>query len=62
MFILTEILLECKGDSVGVLVSGPRKMRQEVAAICSSSLEANSDKESLMMKLICQADENFHDH
>lgn len=47
MFILTEILLECKGDSVGVLVSGPRKMRQEVAAICSSSLEANLYFESI---------------
>ncbi|OAY30344.1 ferric reduction oxidase 2-like [Manihot esculenta] len=42
-----KILLECKGDSVGVLVSGPRKMRQEVAAICSSSLEANLYFESI---------------
>ncbi|XP_050222922.1 ferric reduction oxidase 2-like [Mercurialis annua] len=33
---LRKILSECKEDSVGVLVSGPRMMRQEVATICSS--------------------------
>lgn len=35
------ILSECKSSSVGVLVSGPRKMRQEVAAICSPGLANN---------------------
>ncbi|KAF2312241.1 hypothetical protein GH714_028712 [Hevea brasiliensis] len=44
---LKKILLECKGDSVGVLVSGPRKMRQELAAICSSSLVDNLHFESI---------------
>ncbi|KAK6135252.1 hypothetical protein DH2020_031024 [Rehmannia glutinosa] len=31
-----EILSECEESNVGVLVSGPKKMRQDVAAICSS--------------------------
>ncbi|KAL5567940.1 hypothetical protein UlMin_024515 [Ulmus minor] len=38
---LKNILSDCKSSSVGVLVSGPRKMRQEVAAICSSGLANN---------------------
>ncbi|KAL6127679.1 hypothetical protein ACLB2K_071042 [Fragaria x ananassa] len=33
---LQKILSDCEGSSIGVLVSGPRKMRQEVAAVCSS--------------------------
>ncbi|RDY12944.1 Ferric reduction oxidase 2, partial [Mucuna pruriens] len=33
---LAEILSGCDGSSIGVLVSGPRKMRHEVASICSS--------------------------
>ncbi|KAF5960003.1 hypothetical protein HYC85_001212 [Camellia sinensis] len=34
---LKKLILECEGSSIGVIVSGPKKMRQEVAAICSSS-------------------------
>ncbi|QCE02713.1 ferric reduction oxidase 2-like isoform X2 [Vigna unguiculata] len=34
---LRRILFEHKGSSVGVLASGPKTMRHEVAAICSSS-------------------------
>jgi len=36
-FLFTGILFEHKGSSVGVLASGPKTMRHEVAAICSSS-------------------------
>ncbi|XP_012090729.2 ferric reduction oxidase 2-like [Jatropha curcas] len=42
-----KILLECKGDCVGVLVSGPKQMRQEVAAICSSSSVQNLHFEAI---------------
>lgn len=31
-----EILSKCEGTNVGVFVSGPEKMRQDVAALCSS--------------------------
>lgn len=34
----TGMLFDCKGSSVGVLVCGPKKMRHDVAAICSSGL------------------------
>ncbi|KAK6925855.1 Ferric reductase, NAD binding domain, partial [Dillenia turbinata] len=34
---LKKILCECQGLDIGVLVSGPRKMRHEVAGICSGS-------------------------
>ncbi|XP_012851922.1 PREDICTED: ferric reduction oxidase 4-like [Erythranthe guttata] len=34
---MKKILSECEELNVGVLVSGPKKMRQEVAAICCSS-------------------------
>ncbi|XP_015878393.3 ferric reduction oxidase 2-like [Ziziphus jujuba] len=44
---LKRILLECESSSVGVLVSGPRKMRQQVAAICSSGLANNLHFESI---------------
>lgn len=44
---LKRILLERKEPSVGVLVCGPRKMRHEVAAACSSSLAQNLHFESL---------------
>ncbi|XWS50471.1 hypothetical protein CRYUN_Cryun12cG0090200 [Craigia yunnanensis] len=44
---LKKILFERKGTSVGVIVSGPRKMRQEVAAICSSGLADNLHFESI---------------
>ncbi|KAJ1378649.1 Ferric reductase, NAD binding domain [Sesbania bispinosa] len=43
---LRRLLCELKGPSVGVLVSGPKKMRQEVAAICSSDLAENLHFES----------------
>lgn len=45
--LLAEILFECKGSSVGVLVSGPKKMRHEVATICSSGLAENMHFESI---------------
>ncbi|CAK9315126.1 unnamed protein product [Citrullus colocynthis] len=38
---LPRILLECKGENIGVLASGPKKLRQEVAAICASGLAQN---------------------
>nr|KYP77111.1 hypothetical protein KK1_021382 [Cajanus cajan] len=44
---LRRILLEHKGSSVGVLASGPKIMRQEVATICSSSLAENLHFESI---------------
>ncbi|XP_061341305.1 ferric reduction oxidase 2-like isoform X2 [Gastrolobium bilobum] len=44
---LRRLLLEFKGPSVGVLVAGPKKMRQEVAAICSSVLAENLHFESI---------------
>ncbi|XP_059627466.1 ferric reduction oxidase 2-like [Cornus florida] len=44
---LKKMLLEREGSSIGVLVSGPWKMRQEVAAICSSGLANNLHFESI---------------
>ncbi|XP_010556561.1 PREDICTED: ferric reduction oxidase 2 [Tarenaya hassleriana] len=44
---LTRLLLDTKGSSVGVLVCGPKKMRHEVAAICSSGLAKNLHFESI---------------
>lgn len=41
------MLFECKESSVGVLVSGPKRMRHEVATICSSGLAANLHFESI---------------
>ncbi|KAK7274361.1 hypothetical protein RIF29_15446 [Crotalaria pallida] len=38
---LRRMLFEIKGSSVGVFSSGPKKMRQEVATICSSNLANN---------------------
>ncbi|CAL5383052.1 unnamed protein product [Camellia sinensis] len=43
---LKRILLERKESSVGVLVCGPKNMRHEVAAICSSGLAHNLHFES----------------
>ncbi|KAL1549835.1 ferric-chelate reductase (NADH) [Salvia divinorum] len=43
---LKRILLEIKESSVGALVSGPKKMREEVAAICSSGQADNLEFES----------------
>ncbi|KAL8495176.1 hypothetical protein ACS0TY_019371 [Phlomoides rotata] len=42
-----RILMEIKESSVGILVSGPKKMRQEVAAICSSGQADNLEFESI---------------
>ncbi|KAI8564867.1 hypothetical protein RHMOL_Rhmol03G0216100 [Rhododendron molle] len=42
-----KLLQECEGSSIGILVSGPKKMRQEVAAICSSSEADNLHFESI---------------
>ncbi|CAK9176896.1 unnamed protein product [Ilex paraguariensis] len=44
---LKRILFEYKGSDVGVLVCGPRKMRHEVARICSSGLAKNLHFESI---------------
>ncbi|KAG6730452.1 hypothetical protein I3843_01G078500 [Carya illinoinensis] len=44
---LKKVLLECTGSDVGVLVCGPRKMRHEVAKICSSGLAENLHFESI---------------
>ncbi|XP_019432218.1 PREDICTED: ferric reduction oxidase 2-like [Lupinus angustifolius] len=44
---LRQILFEVKGSSVKVLASGPKKMRQEVADICSSGLAKNLHFESI---------------
>ncbi|OIW04866.1 hypothetical protein TanjilG_13706 [Lupinus angustifolius] len=44
---LRQILFEVKGSSVNVLASGPKKMRQEVANICSSNLAENLHFESI---------------
>ncbi|CAK9176894.1 unnamed protein product [Ilex paraguariensis] len=43
---LKKILMECEDSHTDVLVSGPEKMRQEVAAICSSGLANNLHFES----------------
>ncbi|KAK7389920.1 hypothetical protein VNO78_25217 [Psophocarpus tetragonolobus] len=44
---LRKMLLEHKGPRVGVLASGPKIMRQEVAAICSFGLAENLHFESI---------------
>ncbi|PQQ20614.1 Ferric reduction oxidase 4 [Prunus yedoensis var. nudiflora] len=44
---LKKILLGSKESDVGVLVCGPRKMRHEVAKICSSGLADNLHFESI---------------
>ncbi|EPS59492.1 ferric-chelate reductase, partial [Genlisea aurea] len=44
---LRKILLEHKEQNTGVLVSGPQKLRHEVAKICSSRLAANLHFESI---------------
>lgn len=42
-----EILFDCKGSDVGVVVSGPKSMRHEVAKICASGLAKNLSFESI---------------
>lgn len=44
---LKRILFDCEGSSVGVLACGPKKMRHEVATICSSGLADNLSFESI---------------
>ncbi|KAB2597744.1 ferric reduction oxidase 2-like [Pyrus ussuriensis x Pyrus communis] len=44
---LKKVIFECKGSSIGVLASGPKKMRHEVATICSSGLAENLHFESI---------------
>ncbi|GFP91492.1 ferric reduction oxidase 2 [Phtheirospermum japonicum] len=44
---LERMLLEIKESNVGVLVSGPKQMRQDVAAICSSGMADNLHFESI---------------
>ncbi|CDP08776.1 unnamed protein product [Coffea canephora] len=44
---LKRILLQSKGSSVGALVCGPKQMRHDVAAICSSGLAENLHFESI---------------
>ncbi|XP_076890650.1 ferric reduction oxidase 2-like [Bidens hawaiensis] len=44
---LKRILFEQKESSVGVLVCGPKKLRHEVANICSSGLASNLHFESI---------------
>ncbi|KAG6509977.1 hypothetical protein ZIOFF_027985 [Zingiber officinale] len=44
---LKKMLLECDGSNVGVMASGPRGLRHEVADICSSGLADNLHFESI---------------
>ncbi|KAK4415918.1 Ferric reduction oxidase 2 [Sesamum alatum] len=44
---LKRILLEIKESNVGVLVSGPKEMREDVAAICSTGQADNLHFESI---------------
>ncbi|KAF7813095.1 Ferric reduction oxidase 2 [Senna tora] len=44
---LKKILDGCEGSSIGVMVSGPRKLRQEVASICASNFTDNLHFESI---------------
>ncbi|KAH7513089.1 hypothetical protein FEM48_Zijuj12G0159500 [Ziziphus jujuba var. spinosa] len=44
---LKKILGECKGSSVGVLACGPKKLRHDVATICSSGSIENLHFESI---------------
>ncbi|KAK6918343.1 FAD-binding 8 [Dillenia turbinata] len=44
---LKKLILECKGSSIKVLASGPKRLRHEVATICSMSPAENLYFESL---------------
>ncbi|MCD7463949.1 hypothetical protein HAX54_051761 [Datura stramonium] len=44
---LKRILFDCKASDVGVVVSGPKSMRHEVAKICASGLAQNLHFESI---------------
>lgn len=58
--ILAEILSEYKEETVGVYVSGPRTMRQEVAAICSSFSADNLHFESISFSYKSASDLKFY--
>ncbi|MCE3214607.1 hypothetical protein HAX54_052860 [Datura stramonium] len=44
---LRKIATECEESNVGVFVSGPRRMKQEIATICSSYVATNLHFESI---------------
>ncbi|XP_068314564.1 ferric reduction oxidase 2-like isoform X1 [Pyrus communis] len=44
---LKKLIFECNGSSIGVLASGPKTLRHEVATICSSGLAENLHFESI---------------
>ncbi|KAJ8529470.1 hypothetical protein K7X08_036305 [Anisodus acutangulus] len=44
---LKRVLFDCKASDVGVVVCGPKSMRQEVAKICASGLAQNLHFESI---------------
>ncbi|KAK6920087.1 Ferric reductase, NAD binding domain, partial [Dillenia turbinata] len=44
---LKKLILECKGSSIKVLASGPKRLRHEVATICSSTPADNLYFESI---------------
>lgn len=45
--LIAEILTEIEGSNIGVLASGPKKMREDVAAICSSEWSKDLQFESI---------------
>ncbi|KAM3308249.1 hypothetical protein P3S67_009993 [Capsicum chacoense] len=44
---LRKIVMACEEPNVGVFVSGPRRMKQEIATICSSCEATNLHFESI---------------
>ncbi|KAF3950616.1 hypothetical protein CMV_023652, partial [Castanea mollissima] len=44
---LKKMLMGCEGSSIGVLASGPKRLRHDVAAICSSGLANNLHFDSI---------------
>ncbi|XP_050254891.1 ferric reduction oxidase 2-like [Quercus robur] len=44
---LKKMLMGCEGSSIGVLASGPKRLRHNVAAICSSGLANNLHFDSI---------------
>nr|GEW90772.1 ferric reduction oxidase 2-like [Tanacetum cinerariifolium]GEW90773.1 ferric reduction oxidase 2-like [Tanacetum cinerariifolium] len=57
-----KILMESEGPNIGVLASGPKKMRQDVAAICSSGLSKKLQYESIsfswvLVDVMCNPDD-----
>ena len=43
------MLMGCEGSSIGVLASGPKRLRHDVAAICSSGLANNLHFDSIAL-------------